>query len=336
MPRIREPLGLIPNVIRQRELIISDNNKRIQRIVTAFASIVKRLQPQVDNLAKTIELENIKTRAALVRLPEYTQLVGDYTQQLDDFVGMVRVDLNDVINWSSAVALAGVTQWAADFGITIQNKWSVDQLSILLDYLKPGGALADRIALWAPNAVQGVSQTIIDMVIAGKNPRTIASALVKQFGVPLTDALRTTRTVQLWSYRETTRAFYKANPDVSAGWIWYAQLDEATCMSCIAQHGTFHTWDEALDDHYNGRCSQIPVPVGFEDYVRANIVKQSGEDWFNTQTPEQQAKQMGADKLAAWQAGKFTFDKLSVQEQVDVYGSMRFESSLKDLIGENK
>jgi hypothetical protein len=295
---------------------------------------VKRLQPQVENLAKTIELEKIKTRAALLRLPEYTQLVGDYTQELGDWVGMVRVDLNDVINWSSAAALAGVTQWAADFGITIQNKWSVDQLTFLLDYLKPGGALADRIALWAPNAVEGVSRTIIEMVIAGKNPRTIASELVRQFGVPLTDALRTTRTVQLWSYRKATRAFYLANPDVTDGWIWYAQLDDKTCMSCVAQHGTFHEWGEPLDDHYNGRCAQIPVPVGFRDYVEKNIIKQGGEDWFKQQQQETQTKLMGEGKYAAWQAGKFTFDKLSVQQPVEVYGSMRFEQTLEGLISE--
>jgi hypothetical protein len=43
---------------------------------------------------------------------------------------------------------------------------------------------------------------------------------------------------------------------------------------------------------------------------------------------------MGATKFEAWKEGKFEFGNLSSTHTDDVYGEMRGETPLKDLIGE--
>ena len=43
---------------------------------------------------------------------------------------------------------------------------------------------------------------------------------------------------------------------------------------------------------------------------------------------------MGQGKFDAWKAGQFTFDKLSREVENDIYGLMRSETPLKDLVNE--
>jgi hypothetical protein len=137
-----------------------------------------------------------------------------------------------------------------------------------------------------------------------------------------------TRTVQLWSYREATRANYLNNSDVVEGWIWWAYLPGEPCMACIAQHGTFHTLDETLDDHYNGRCTMIPVVPGMPA-----IVEETGEEWFGNLPEGKQQELMGKEKHEAWKGGAFGFGELAGKHTDDVYGQMTTETPLWQLLG---
>ena len=66
--------------------------------------------------------------------------------------------------------------------------------------------------------------------------------------------------------------------------------------------------------------------------IFGNPVEQSGEDWFRSQSSEQQRAMMGPGKYQAWQEGKFEFSALSTQRPDEVYGQMRTETPLKDLV----
>ena len=139
-----------------------------------------------------------------------------------------------------------------------------------------------------------------------------------------------TRTVQLYSYREATRANYIANSDVVEGWIWHADLSPTTCAECIAMHGTFHANDETLNDHHNGRCSMIPVVKGFDRITEEG----AGEAWFNAQPESVQRDMLGPGKYEAWKEGQFDFSQLVSTQNDPVYGEMRVEATLKELLGE--
>jgi hypothetical protein len=199
----------------------------------------------------------------------------------------------------------------------------------LLGFLSPNGTLYERIGKLAETNAQNVAEKILEGVSLGYNPKKIAGIIRDELGGGLTDALRMTRTVQLWSYREATRANYINNSDVIEGWIWYADLPGEPCMACIAEHGSFHTLDETLDDHYNGRCTMIPVVAGMP-----GIVDQTGEDWFNELPESQQRGLMGDSKYEAWKENKFEFGQLATKHSDDVYGQMTTETALKDLLGE--
>jgi hypothetical protein len=201
----------------------------------------------------------------------------------------------------------------------------------LLDYLQKDGPLYKRLDLITTSTVDKVIAQIVDGVSLGRNPRVIASLVQDAFGGGLTDALRNTRTVQLWSYRDSARANYTATDGIVTGWIWYAELDADTCLSCVAQHGTIHDLDETLDDHYNGRCAALPYIEQF-----GNPVEQNGQDWFDSLPEAQQQQMMGSEKHGAYRDGKFEFGQLSAQFENEIYGTMRSEASLKSLLGESE
>jgi hypothetical protein len=185
-----------------------------------------------------------------------------------------------------------------------------------------------------------VAAKIIEGVGLGLNPKTTAQMLTKRLtdettnavGMALTDSLRMMRTAQLWSYREANRASYVANSVENGGvvqaWIWYAELAGA-CPSCVRMHGTVHSLNEILDDHHNGKCSMVAQVIG-----ASNPVKQSGIEWFENLNEEQQKDLLGASKWSAWREGRFQFADISGVSKDPVYGDMKVERSLKDLLGE--
>jgi SPP1 gp7 family putative phage head morphogenesis protein len=177
--------------------------------------------------------------------------------------------------------------------------------------------------------VSKVSESLLDGIALGKNPKAIASQLVKDFGGSLTDVLRMTRTVQLWSYREATRANYIANDDVVTGWIWSSAKDNRTCPACIVMDGTFHKNDEQLNDHHNGRCAMVPVTI-----LNPNPERETGVQWLNMQPKAVQQEILGVKRWKAWKDGLIKLEDIPHNVDNDVYGPMRVPKPLKDLLND--
>jgi hypothetical protein len=144
--------------------------------------------------------------------------------------------------------------------------------------------------------------------------------------------MRMTRTVQIYSYRESARANYLANNDVVSGWQWSAQLDSDTCSFCISMNGSIHDLDESLDGHYNCRCAPIPIVKGFPSVLEEG----SGEQWFRDQPESVQKEMLGPGKYSAWQNGQFNFSDLGIRREDEVYGEMWNEKTLAELIGNSE
>jgi hypothetical protein len=145
----------------------------------------------------------------------------------------------------------------------------------------------------------------------------------------------TVRTAQIKSYQLANHATYLANDNIVKGWVWHAELGSA-CLACTAEHGTVHELSETLDGHHNCRCAPIPQTVTYAD-LGLDIPEtveptQSGEDWFNEQPAATQRELMGPAKYEAWQDGKFGFGQLSATYDDPVYGQMRREATLGELM----
>ncbi|NPV86000.1 MAG: hypothetical protein HPY45_08340 [Anaerolineae bacterium] len=171
--------------------------------------------------------------------------------------------------------------------------------------------------------------------------------LRKVLGTTLSRALTIARTETLRGHREATRASYQANSDIVRGWVWHSAADERTCAACWAMHGTFHTLDERLDDHPNGRCAMVPKTktwaeigkqygIDLSDVPDTNSEIEPGVLLFDKLPAEKQIGILGPAKWAAWKDDQFTLSDLVGQTESTIWGTYRYEKSLEQVLGEEK
>jgi NAD(P)-dependent dehydrogenase (short-subunit alcohol dehydrogenase family) len=326
-----------PDLLRLAEQFAAASARRdavaLKRIASAYARMYRRLSGQIEALAEQVGGGQMTT-GQLARFGRWQALREQIAGELGDFSSYVRVELSSTAEDAIARALSdsrsliGISTQGAGLSVAF-NSLPTNSVMRLLGFLQTGSPLYKRLALLSPVNAKALADLFVEGVGLGWNPRKIAAMMRRQFGANLTDALRMTRTAQLYAYREATRANYINNPEIVQGWYWMAALGQPqTCMSCIRMHGTFHKLSERLNDHHNGRCTMLPAVKGF-----GNPIKQSGEEWFNAQPPDVQKSHMGPEYWQAWKDGKYSFGNISREYDNDVYGPMRVATTLKELLG---
>lgn len=317
-----------------RAALEAQDAKALNQIIQAYGSMYQRMQDKIRVLTLEIAGMETPTAAAVRKLASYKSLVSSINKELITFQGYAGTVMQQAANDAIRLGAVNAKLLTLAGNPAVASLWrqlNPTALETLVGYFGEGSALMKRLEKLAGENAIRVAQTIIDNIALGKNPKTIAGLIQDSLGGGLTDALRMTRTVQLYSYREANRASYINNSDIVRGWWWMSALDPNTCLSCIAMHGTFHTNDETLDDHHNGMCTMLPAVIGMDNPLGSDT---AGKDWFESLSESKQQKYMGEGKFEAWQGGKFEFSQLSKQTENDIYGSMRVVSSLSDLIGE--
>lgn len=330
------PADVLALARRQRAALELADRAVLKRLVDAYTGLYSRLADRIDVLVADVAGEmgegGVRMSAGeIALLPRYKALVAQMAAELRKFQGLTGMLIDETAQ--AALARAGSDAKrlvaAAVPGITAQwDALSAGAVESLLGFLDPDGPLYARLAQLGPLTAEKAAGVMLDALATGRNPRAWAGQIRDALGIGLSDALRMTRTVQLYAYREATRANYAANPGAVSGWYWMAELDSETCLSCVAQHGSLHPVEETLNDHHNGRCAMLPAVVGAEPPLAAG----AGQAWFEDLSPNAQRAMMGAARFEAYQGGQFGFDALSATRTDEVYGPMRVEATLRELL----
>ena len=305
-----------------KDALLKRDAAALGRVVAAYADMMKRLTAEIDAVNMAVE-SGAAYKARLQRLTVEAQ--NELTKFQGYLENEIRVDARTSVNQGliDSIKLLDATVGKVGAGFRGLHPDAVLELLGFLDKNSPLMENMKTLSKWTPERVRDV---VTEGVGMGQNPRKIASQIKEAFGGGLTQALRLTRTTQLQSYRAATRANYIANSDVVSGWQWVAALNERTCPACLSLNGKEFPLDETMDEHWNGRCTQIPIIAGFPSGMN------TGEEWFNAQPESVQRSILGDAKYEAYSDGKFTFDKL-VSGTVDkVWGNMNTVTPLKDLV----
>lgn len=316
----------------------------LERLARAYATGYSRLDPLVLSLTEQIEALTASgklTADAIKKSAAYKNLIRAMVDELEDYEAYMRMEISAAVTESAnagklagnALLLAAIAQ---SLGVEVSDlpkdtilRANDRTLEFLAKYLDKNGALFQKINSLSGYHAEQISQGILDMVGQGINPKVIGAWITDAYGMPLTDSLRMMRTAQLYSYRQANASTQIDNADVLRGGVWCAELDDRVCMSCVALHGTEWPVGAIADDHHNGRCAILPWVKG-----EPNPIDQTGADWFREQNEATQKSMMGEAKYQAWQDGKFELDKLSREYEDEVFGIMRGETPLKDLISD--
>ena len=315
-----------------RKQLAAGSLKAEARLIEAYRHLYEVVEARIDALLLATMESGTLTEAQLVRMERYKALMNTVRRELEKYRAFSEVEMNIAARKALDLGeIHGRMMVALSAGnVTLSgqmNALNPKVIEQLLGFLQPEGALYKRLAMMPDVTVSEVSKAIIEGIGMGSGPKVTAGVLSK-LGMALTDSLRMMRTVQLYSYREANRASYIANSDVVREWIWYADLAGA-CPACVAMHGTRHPLSERLNDHHNGRCAMVPVTI-----TNPKINIETGEEWFEKQTETRQQQILGKGKFEAYQSGKFKFEQLATNHTDEVYGEMRTEASLKELLVE--
>lgn len=318
---------------RYRAAVDAQEAAAMRRLVDAYGGLYRRLQGDIDALLLATDGKTL-TPAQIQRLAQYTRLMEDTAAELTRYSTWLETELYTAAQSSLRAGLEHSAGFLRGAGVVFRAL-SPDVVETLLGFLAADSPLWERLKLLAGERSKDMAAMILDGIMRGRGPRSTAAAIRKALGIGLSDSLRMMRTIQLYTYREASRATYVQNRDVVTGWVWWARLvkggvpDGLVCASCIAMHGTLHAVEETLNDHHNGRCIALPLTAGRRV---TDLVSESGADWFTRQDEAYQRMVLGQGKFEAWKAGKFDFSALSVERDDPVYGSMRYEATLKSLV----
>lgn len=334
-----------PVIVAARTLraqLLANEQEVANRLVAAYGRSYARLSNQIEALQERLAVGEEISRAQAANLSTLRNLRAEIIREMDRFAVYADQEIQTqayqavsrAIQDSQTLVQANYLSAEAQQAITASYRLlPTEQVVAIIERTGAQSPLrASLVDRFGTVIADMVADALVDGIAQGKNPREVAGIIRREMGMGLTDALRTARTAQLYSYRQATSINFLANSDIVEGWRWWASLDGRVCLSCVSKHNTIHRVDETLNDHHNGRCTQLPIvtlPGG-----AGALPTQTGEEWFNELAEGEQVSRMGPAMYSAWRAGEFQFSDLSVPYQDRIYGEMLREASLIGLIGD--
>lgn len=208
----------------------------------------------------------------------------------------------------------------------------------LRQYFLEGGSTADAPPL-SEAVIDQVRRNLAEALVAGWNPRRTATLFRQAMGVGLTRALRISRTEQLRSYREASRANYANNGFQQ--WEWLTALDDRVCLACVGLDGEIFDIQQPQQAHVQCRCTMVPVLPFRVPRLRRVSWPQPGEfegtgaDWFDGLSPLEKQTLMGPSKFRAYEAGAVTLADFRHEDdsRAETFGTQFVEASLRQVLG---
>jgi len=318
-----------PLVVR----VLADYRRQLQDTESAqfrdmaarWSAVQDRLTVQIDSLAAEIDAlrqagETV-TRGRLLRMDRYQALLAQVDAETTRFdrltTGQIVSAQSDAIGLGLEAAAAAI-----DAGYQQAGRVAVDwnrlprrAVQTMAGLASDGSPLAALIAQSYPLTVQALTDTLVQAVGLGWNPKKTAAAMRQAADLPLNRALRIARTEQLRAYRETTRAQY-AESGVVTAYRRLAAKSLRTCPACLFADGKVYQLDEPLDEHPNGRCQLIPILDGMPERGW-----QTGREWFKTLPAEQQSAMLGPGVYEKWKRERFDLDRLITVREDATWGN---------------
>lgn len=341
MDPLLKKINEVTRKLRQRD------RETLRRVTELYLEAYDGLRPDIERFARLISEEEISGTEAM-KYPETVAMIVAVTGAMNRYARRLEQEL-------LSIRLSEIERANEDFWALIQEQEGYHDLALagLLEEVGEDEVIASRsflrdnaplilflISRYGRFVAEKLVAQIILGVYRGISPRELARRLRRGLGAGLGETLKMVRTWSFWAYRGAQNVLFWKNREHIVGWVWWAVLDNRTCMSCVNMHGSFHLPSESLDDHPNGRCSEVPITRqqaeewGVDTEGLVDPPFETGYEWFMGQDEQTQREMMGEGRYNAWTAGLFTFGMLSRRYVDDVWGSMLREATLGELLGQ--
>lgn len=321
---VADPLAI--QVMKEfKRALLAYEEAQVARMVRAWMTVDRALARDIEALAEEIarlrSAGEVVTEARLYRLSRYQSLVAQIQAEIARYERaaehLILEAQEDLARMGIRHAQGAIRAMYQTFGVHVAfNRLPVRAVEYLVGLTADGGplfGLLQQRAL-APAAVEGLTNTLIEAVTRGWNPRRTARAMQDGLTGGLQKALVIARDQQLRVYRMASDQQYRESGVVSAK-RRVAAKDGRTCLACLAMDGELIPVGMEMYDHTQGRCTAIPVVEGLPP-----LSWQYGPEWFAGLPAERQREMMGAKRYEMWRDGAFDFRDLATPTYDPVWG----------------
>lgn len=207
------------------------------------------------------------------------------------------------------------------------NLINIDAVASMIGFAGNGSPLYTLLQKDYGDAVSGLINALINGIARGYGPVKTAREMANGFGMGLDRAILIARTETIRSYRTATTEQYRKSGAVTGfrRLVW----KPTACMACLMRDGELFDVEEELTDHPAGKCTAIANIRGVND-----VQWETGKQWFNKLSPEEQRAKMGPEKYQLWKDGQFKLEDLSRLQHSTVWGDSPRVATISELIGE--
>lgn len=311
-------------------------DKASQDIIRAWASawneVATEWRDAVNEIVQTAVVDGWPTDAEIRRMKRARDALEHTRRQLDTLSADFRTRVGDSLpklskqaaEWEAKITASQMPRQMgriADLEARF-DRADPDQIeSIVKRSTERIHSLSKPLSADAESAMK---QVLIRGISIGDHPSVVADRMMERVGGAFNGgrnrALVIARTEMLDAHRAAAAVQDKANSDVVVGWTWYAELDERTCPSCWAMHGTdFSLGEPGPDDHVQGRCTRVTrtaswKELGFEGIDEPADEIEDAETVFNSLPDSQQQAIMGTKRLNALRNGDMSWSDIPMKQ----------------------
>lgn len=330
-----DPLWLQTIIEYQAEL-----DRRFRRDAAALESewqrAGKKLRDEMEALARFLSRMDPAqvTDEMLRRLAQYQALVAAMESELRDVALQAEPRFEEQAATGAAsgllfgaAMLMAVRRKRPDplTGAALRQAIAERALENIISTGRAGKPLRQLLRAHSGRSATAVRSVLLQGIRGGASPERIATNMIRSgFGSSYQQALLISRDQQNRIFREATRqAFIEAGIEQ---YVRVAKHDNRTCPACLALDGTIYSVNELIETHPQCRCKLVPVIAGY------GLNRRSGQEYFESLSPQTQRRMLGPGKYEAWEQGKFRFSDLATVKRNPTWGPTARVTNLRDLV----
>lgn len=323
-------------VMREFKAALLGQDERIMaEMAGRWMGIEKALEGQM--MALALEIDGLREAGEVIQAGKLARM-----DRYRELVAQAKIEVNRYLQWADELgrqqqfemgalglqnATVGIEQALTDARLTVRFAMlPTSAIENMIGLAGNGSPLYKLLKEAYPDAVEGLTNALLNGLAQGKNPVALARMMRDGFGMGFDRALKVNRTEILRVYREASRMQY-VESGVVPEYMRMSAKDSRVCMACLMADGTIYATETAFEEHVCGRCTMVPLVNGRQ--VPGYI---NGESWFRGLDADQQREMMGAQYFGAWQDGKYDLPGLVKRVENQTWGAALQVTPLGQLV----
>lgn len=316
-PRVVTVIREYRDALAQRELAV------MQDMANQWVKIEQRLDSDIVALQLTMAQKagenRVITQQMVWREERYQILKGNLAEAVKDYnrdylVPTISKAQGDFGLFGIQAATDAIrASFTASFGpdFKVLNREAVETM---VGFLGNGSPLNTLLKNDYPEALEGLTQALINGVVRGASPIQVANEMTYGMGMGLDRSILIAGTEMNRTYRSAVIQEYRESGVVTG--FRRLVLKAGACMACLFLDGERLETKDELDDHPRGHCQAVPEVVG------VGAPKwETGPEWFKGLDPAQQEEKLGPELFEKWQKEGFDLAGLVSKEHSSEWGS---------------